>query len=231
MGLLNLRICSASSAFIVGILAMAVTPCFGTESSAAITYVDEDVPIKSITFSGNTVLPAEDLKAFSADQLGRPADVNTLCQVILRLEKAYGDRGFLLAVVSDVKKDPNGSLSITIKDGIDVACGKAGHPIADTSANLDSTTLARNSVPIDFSGFSSADRSKYNAMVTRFGILRRNVNLAGHRVVTIGGKLYPPPLDDVFTHVTRFSNCGGLTQPVYPILKPVKHSEHPRGGI
>jgi len=235
MGLLSLRICSASAAFIVGILAVPVTPCFGTESPSTITYVEGDVPIKSITFSGNTVLSAEDLRRFSDDQLGRPADVNALCRAILSLEKAYRDKGLLLAVVSDVKKDPDGSLSITIIEGIEVACWMAGHQIADTSPNLDRTAIARNCVPINFSGFSSADRSKYNAMVRSFGILSRNVNLAGHRVIIIGGKSYPPPFDDVFTHVTRFSNCGGLTQPVYlrygPILEHVKHPEQALGGI
>jgi len=53
-------------------------------------------------------------------------------------------------------------------------------------------------------------------MVTRFGILRRNVNLAGHRVVTIGGNLYPPPLDDVFTHAPQLK--GGVFSSISPSI-------------
>jgi outer membrane protein insertion porin family len=79
--------------------------------------VQENAPVTQFAFQGNTVLSTEDLSHIFADQLGKPQNLTQLSQSIERIEQAYRDKGFVLARVTDVKDDPDGSVNVKIDEG------------------------------------------------------------------------------------------------------------------
>lgn len=79
--------------------------------------VQENAPVTQFAFQGNTVLSSEELSSLFTDQLGKPQNLTRLSQSIDKIEQAYHDKGFMLARVTDVKDDPDGSVSIKIDEG------------------------------------------------------------------------------------------------------------------
>jgi outer membrane protein insertion porin family len=80
--------------------------------------VVENQPVSQFSFEGNKVLSSEDIHRIFADQLEKPQNLNRLSAAIDKVEQAYHQRGFVLARVSDVKDDPDGSISLSINEGI-----------------------------------------------------------------------------------------------------------------
>lgn len=79
--------------------------------------VQENAPVTQFSFQGNQVLSTEEISRAFADQLGKPQNLSQLSQAIERVEQAYHEKGFILANVTDVKDDPDGSISLTINEG------------------------------------------------------------------------------------------------------------------
>ncbi len=79
--------------------------------------VQENAPVTQFSFQGNQVLSTEEISKAFADQLGKPQNLSQLSQAIERVEQAYHEKGFILAQVTDVKDDPDGSISLTINEG------------------------------------------------------------------------------------------------------------------
>jgi outer membrane protein insertion porin family len=79
--------------------------------------VQENAPVTQFAFQGNTVLSSEELSTLFSDQLGKPQNLTQLSQSIDKIEQAYHDKGFMLARVTDVKDDPDGSVGIKIDEG------------------------------------------------------------------------------------------------------------------
>ncbi len=80
--------------------------------------VQENAPVTQFAFQGNQAVSTEEISKVFADQLGRPQNLNQLSGAIEKVEQAYHDRGFVLARVADVKDDPDGSISISINEGV-----------------------------------------------------------------------------------------------------------------
>jgi outer membrane protein insertion porin family len=80
--------------------------------------VQENAPVTQFAFQGNTVLSSGDLSQLFADQLGKPQNLTQLSQAIDKVERAYHEKGFMLARIVDVKDDPDGSVSINIDEGV-----------------------------------------------------------------------------------------------------------------
>jgi len=79
--------------------------------------VQENAPITEFSFQGNKVLPTEDISKVFAQQLGKPQNLNQLSAAIDKVEQAYHEKGFVLARVTDVKDDPDGSVGLNINEG------------------------------------------------------------------------------------------------------------------
>lgn len=79
--------------------------------------VQENAPVTQFAFQGNTVLSSEELSKLFSDQLGKPQNLTQLSQSIDKIEQAYHEKGFMLARVTDVKDDPDGSVSVKIDEG------------------------------------------------------------------------------------------------------------------
>jgi len=79
--------------------------------------VEENAPVTQFAITGNSAISTEEISKLFNDQLGRPSNLNALSSAISKVEAAYRDRGFVLAQVSDVKDDPDGSVELVINEG------------------------------------------------------------------------------------------------------------------
>ncbi len=80
--------------------------------------VQENAPVTQFAFEGNQVLSTENISKLFADQLGKPQNLNQLSAAIDKVERAYHEQGYVLARVVDVKDDPDGSISLSINEGV-----------------------------------------------------------------------------------------------------------------
>ncbi len=80
--------------------------------------VQENAPVSQFSFQGNHVLSTDEIHKIFADQLEKPQNLNQLTAAIDKVEAAYHEKGFVLARVTDVKDDPDGSIALTINEGV-----------------------------------------------------------------------------------------------------------------
>jgi outer membrane protein insertion porin family len=80
--------------------------------------VQENAPITQFGFEGNTVLSTDEIQKSFVDQLGKPQNLGSLSAAIDKVEQTYHERGFVLARVTDVKDDPDGSVGLKINEGL-----------------------------------------------------------------------------------------------------------------
>jgi outer membrane protein insertion porin family len=80
--------------------------------------VQENAPVTEFSFQGNQVFSTEDISKLFSQQLGRPQNLNDLSSAIDKVEQAYHEKGYVLARVTDVKDDPDGSVGLNINEGI-----------------------------------------------------------------------------------------------------------------
>ncbi|CAM6006269.1 unnamed protein product [Sphagnum balticum] len=79
--------------------------------------VQENAPITQFSFEGNNVLSTDEIQKTFADQLGKPQNLGSLSAAIDKIEQAYHEKGYVLARVTDVKDDPDGSVGLKITEG------------------------------------------------------------------------------------------------------------------
>lgn len=80
--------------------------------------VEENVPVKDFTVEGNTVVPIEDILATLNDMKGKPQNITKLNAAISQIQELYTSKGYILARVDSVDDDPDGTINISIKEGI-----------------------------------------------------------------------------------------------------------------
>ncbi len=79
--------------------------------------VQENAPVTQFSFQGNQVVSTEEIARAFSDQLGKPQNLNRLSAAIDKVEQVYHQKGYVLARITDVKDDPDGSISLTINEG------------------------------------------------------------------------------------------------------------------
>ena len=80
--------------------------------------VEENVPVKDFTVEGNTVVPIEDILATLNDMKGKPQNITKLNAAISQIQELYTSKGYILARIDSVDDDPDGTINISIKEGI-----------------------------------------------------------------------------------------------------------------
>ncbi len=80
--------------------------------------VEENIPVKDFTVEGNTVVPIEDILATLNDMKGKPQNIAQLNAAIAQIQELYNSKGYILARVDSVTDDPDGTINISIKEGI-----------------------------------------------------------------------------------------------------------------
>ncbi len=80
--------------------------------------VKENMPIKDIIITGNTVFEDEQLKSILLTKVGQVQNYNDLNQDRDKILEAYNRAGFSLVNISNMELDENGNLNINIVEGI-----------------------------------------------------------------------------------------------------------------
>lgn len=80
--------------------------------------VQENAPITQFSVQGNNLVSSDEISKILNDQLGKPQNINQLSASVDKIEQLYHDKGFMLARVTDVKDFPDGSVSLSISEGV-----------------------------------------------------------------------------------------------------------------
>ena len=80
--------------------------------------LEENIPVKDFTVEGNSVVPIEDILATLNDMKGKPQNIAQLNTAIAQIQELYTSKGYILARVDSVSDDPDGTINISIKEGI-----------------------------------------------------------------------------------------------------------------
>lgn len=80
--------------------------------------VEENIPVKDFTIEGNSVIPTEDILATLTGMKGKPQNITQLNIAISKIQELYQDKGYILARIDSVTDDPDGTINISIKEGI-----------------------------------------------------------------------------------------------------------------
>lgn len=79
--------------------------------------VEENIPVTGFNIVGNTVISTAELEQLFKDQTGLPQNIAQLNDAISKIEKLYGDKGYVLARVKKITDDPDGMVNIDINEG------------------------------------------------------------------------------------------------------------------
>ena len=79
--------------------------------------VTENAPITQFAFSGNNVLDSQEITKIFTEQMGKPQNLSALSSAIDKVEQTYHEKGYVLARVTDVRNDPDGTIGLNINEG------------------------------------------------------------------------------------------------------------------
>ncbi|MBP3821706.1 BamA/TamA family outer membrane protein [bacterium] len=98
---------------------MKAVPTINSDGTVTIKIVvEENIPVKDFTIEGNTVVPTEDILATLDGMKGKPQNIGNINEAIAKIQEIYGSKGYILARVNSVTDDPDGTINISIKEGI-----------------------------------------------------------------------------------------------------------------
>ena len=80
--------------------------------------VEENIPVKDFTIEGNSVISTEDILATLTGMKGKPQNITQLNIAISKIQELYQEKGYILAKIDSVTDDPDGTINISIKEGI-----------------------------------------------------------------------------------------------------------------
>jgi outer membrane protein insertion porin family len=87
------------------------------EGYKVVFVVTENLPIKEINITGNTVVSKEEMREVMVLQEGQIFSQKILKNDLDRISQLYKDRGYLLANIKEINFDEQGKLWITISEG------------------------------------------------------------------------------------------------------------------
>jgi outer membrane protein insertion porin family len=79
--------------------------------------VTENAPITQFAFSGNKIMDSQEIAKIFTEQMGKPQNLSALSSAIDKVEQTYHERGYVLARVTDVHTDPDGTIGLNINEG------------------------------------------------------------------------------------------------------------------
>ena len=98
---------------------MKAVPTTNSDGTVSIkVIVEENMPVKDFTIEGNTVIPTEDILAVLSDMKGKPQNIEQINVAIAQIQELYTSKGYILSRIDSVTDDPDGTINISIKEGI-----------------------------------------------------------------------------------------------------------------
>lgn len=88
------------------------------EGVQIIYHVMENPVYQKVDISGNTVLNSKKVEGFFDLQPGKTANLKAINKCVQKLEEEYRSNGYILARVSDVHMEKDGTLKVTVNEGI-----------------------------------------------------------------------------------------------------------------
>lgn len=88
------------------------------EGVQIIYHVMENPVYQKVDISGNTVLNSKKVESFFDLQPGKTANLKAINKCVQKLEEEYRSNGYILARVSDVHMEKDGTLKVTVNEGI-----------------------------------------------------------------------------------------------------------------
>jgi outer membrane protein insertion porin family len=89
--------------------------------------LEENAPIADFTLEGNTVVSTEELLEPLLPLKGKPQNIEQLQEAIAKIKSIYASKGYILARVDSITDDPDGTVNISIKEGIVNSIAIAGN--------------------------------------------------------------------------------------------------------
>ncbi|MGE0199704.1 MAG: outer membrane protein assembly factor [Candidatus Melainabacteria bacterium] len=79
--------------------------------------VTENAPVTGINIDGNTIINDGELQEIFAGQTGMPQNIGQLNESIEQIEKLYAEKGYVLARVTSISDDPDGTINLSVNEG------------------------------------------------------------------------------------------------------------------
>jgi outer membrane protein insertion porin family len=138
-------------------------------------HVKENPFFKSITFSGNHILPTTQLQELFKEQLQKTQSTTQIHASIEKIENLYHNQDYILASVTDIQTDPTGKMTIVINEGI-------VKEIKISGANDEQTSVLQKALTVKVGDPYNEKQVKTDLRaalkLAKFGDLTREVALA-----------------------------------------------------
>lgn len=97
---------------------MKAVPIENSDGSITLKLVlEENLPITNITIDGNTAVSTDELIQYLIPLIGQPQNIGKINEAIEAINECYNSKGYILARVSNVSDDPDGTINLEIVEG------------------------------------------------------------------------------------------------------------------
>ena len=97
---------------------MKAIPVENSDNSITIKIIlEENIPVTDFLIEGNSVIPTEELLQFFLPLKGQPQNYAQLNETIEKIQNYYAEKGYILARISSLTDDPDGTLNVVISEG------------------------------------------------------------------------------------------------------------------
>ena len=79
--------------------------------------VEENLPVTNVTIEGNSAVSTEELMQYMIPLLGQPQNIGKINDAIEGINDCYNSKGYILARVSAISDDPDGTINVNIVEG------------------------------------------------------------------------------------------------------------------
>ena len=79
--------------------------------------LEENLPITNVTIDGNSALSTEELMTYLVPLIGKPQNIGKINEAIEAINDCYSSKGYILARVSNVSDDPDGTINVEVTEG------------------------------------------------------------------------------------------------------------------
>ncbi len=98
---------------------MKAIPIENSDNTITVKIVlEENIPVTDFLIDGNSVIPTEEILQFLLPLKGQPQNYTQLNEIIEKIQNYYAEKGYILARISSLTDDPDGTLNIEISEGI-----------------------------------------------------------------------------------------------------------------
>ena len=97
---------------------MKAVPVYNSDGTVNLKLVvEENLPITNVTIEGNTVVSTEELMQYFLPLIGQPQNIGKINDAIEQVNDCYNSKGYILARVSAISDDPDGTINVEIVEG------------------------------------------------------------------------------------------------------------------